>query len=275
MQTNLRGALKYFVNQIFNFLTNRQFILNLLGIMAFLFVVIFGVLQWLKLYTHHGQKLELPNYVDQRLIEAIDDAEQRSFQIIVNDSVHIVGKPGGLIQNQNPKGGSLVKQNRKIYVTTTKHQPDIVDIAEILPLYGQDYDMKSAELQRQSISSTVKETKYDPLADNIILEVWQDGEMLISRQRNPESLQLEKGSRLEMVVSTKEGRQYLIPNLVGKSVRDARNILDLMRIRMGSINTIDGRPVDNVETAKIVRQNPEFDQVSFITVGDAVDIVIE
>ena len=68
--------------------------------------------------------MELPDYENTLIDDANKDANKRSFEIIVNDSVHIVGRRGGMIINQNPVKGSLVKENRKIYVTITKFNPD-------------------------------------------------------------------------------------------------------------------------------------------------------
>ena len=63
----------------------------------------------------------------------------------MNDSVHIVGRQGGMIINQNPKSGSLVKENRKIYVTVTKYNPDKLTLKDLPVLYGADFEQKRKE----------------------------------------------------------------------------------------------------------------------------------
>ena len=72
---------------------------------------------WLRIYTNHGQKLELPDYRNMSVEEARIDAQKKSFELIVNDSLFRVGTPGGIILNQNPEAGSKVKENRKVYFT--------------------------------------------------------------------------------------------------------------------------------------------------------------
>ena len=55
-------------------------------------------LLWLRFYTNHGQELEMPDYIGVQLDEASKNAEDKTFQIVVTDSVHIVGTAGGEIQ---------------------------------------------------------------------------------------------------------------------------------------------------------------------------------
>jgi len=111
--------------------------------MALLLLVIFGVtLLWLKAYTNHGQKLELDDYVGVHYQKATKDSKKESFELIVKDSIHKVGQPGGLIIAQNPPGGSLVKENRKIYVDITKYNPDEIALESLSAMYGTQYNSK-------------------------------------------------------------------------------------------------------------------------------------
>jgi beta-lactam-binding protein with PASTA domain len=263
------------LNQIFKFLTNKKFILNLIGIFAFLMLVIFLVLQWLKIYTHHGQKLEMPNYINSHIKEADSDAQKRSFQMIVNDSVHIVGKPGGIIQNQEPKGGSKVKENRKIYVTVTKYKADIIDIASIFPLYGQDYESKRSQLQQKSIATEIKEWAYDPYTTGTIMEVWHDDQKIIDRSLNPKNYKLERGSKLFFVVSTPEGGAHIIPDLRGMTVNEARFIAETNKLTIGDIAYSNNDVVNSIDDAIIISQYPESDGISTLTTGGAITITIK
>ncbi len=261
--------------QTIDFLTNKRFILNLLGILLFLFLVIFGVMQWLKIYTNHGQKLELPDYIGSHISDANRDADRKSFEIIVNDSVHIVGQPGGIIHHQNPPGGSKVKEGRKIYTTITKYNADKVDIASTFPLYGQDYEAKKNQLQQKAIASEIKEFKYDPLTTGTILEVWHNGRPIITRDRDLKSYEMERGDKLAFVVSTPEGGSFVIPNLVGQTVKRARWAVENSKFRIGNITYANDLGVDDPENAVIVSQSPAYDGVTLMTSGESIDIVIK
>src|SRR5210317_2111232 len=92
-----------FVIKLFRFLTNKIFFKNLLFMGIFILILLIALNLYLRSYTNHGQKLTLPDFNDMHLRDASILATEKTFQIIVNDSTHIVGMPGGVIINQNPK----------------------------------------------------------------------------------------------------------------------------------------------------------------------------
>jgi len=115
-------------------------------IVLFLFFCVFLVGMWLKAYTNHGQSLELSNYVGQQIEDASSEARDRHFEVVVLDSVFIVGKSGGEILRQNPMAGAKVKEDRKIYVTITKTTADQIPLRRLPVLYGKDFERKRREL---------------------------------------------------------------------------------------------------------------------------------
>ncbi len=260
-------TIKYIINEILAFLTNKKFILHLLGIFLFLTIVLVGVFTWLRFYTHHGQKLELPNYVDQSIDEVIKDAKIRSFEIIVNDSVHIVGKPGGLIQNQNPPGGSLVKEKRKIYVTTTKFLADEVNISDIR-FFGENYDQIENALLSRGIRSAIRSYSPDYLTENAVMEVWYNEQLVVNRDLIPESFVVDKGSTLEFVVSSSEGVLLEVPALIGKTISSANLLLQAGQFQLDILN--DGQSTGQ---SIIIDQDPPAG--TSIEPGSVVTVQIE
>lgn len=249
-----KEKLLYILNEIRRFLTNKRFILNLFGIILFIGIVLFGVFSWLRYYTHHGQKKSLPDYVSQNLDISIEDAQARSFQIIVNDSVHIVGKPGGIIQNQNPIGGSLVKENRKIYVTITKSKADKIDLSD-MSFYGENFDQIEAQLKRKSIKSNVKSTRFDGLSQNSVIEVWHDGQMVINRKKSAKGLIVDKGATLEFIISSSEGGVEDVPQITNRSVETAQWMLKNRGLKLRITNQSDLKDGSD-DSAIIAEQEP-------------------
>ena len=264
-----------FINftEILDYLTSRTFLKNIGLMLLFVFLIIFSIFQWLKIYTNHGQRLLLENYVDINIDEAIIDAERNKFQLIVNDSAHIVGKPGGIILNQNPKGGSFIKENRKIYVTITKYNPDMINLSDLPRLYGEDYKMKSTELNSRQLRTVVKEMKYDPLSNSTIMEVWYNGEIIVDQKGKKEGVEIEKGGTLDIVISQPEVGSHVIPDIVGKTLNEARLILSSFDFMIGEVIKTDD--IENEGKAIISRQYPEADGVSSITTGSKINVVIE
>ncbi len=248
-----KEKLRYIANEIISLLTNKKFILNILGIILFLAIVLFAVFTWLGIYTNHGQKLELPDYVNQPVSESAEDAASRLFEIIVEDSVHIVGKKGGIIQIQNPPGGSLVKENRKIYVTITKHTADKVKLSD-MRFFGEEYDQIVAQLKSRNIYTKVKEERFDHLTQNSVLEVWHKGKMVINRKKSAKDLIIDKGDTLEFVISSSQGGSSKVLSLVGQTVATASFELQPRGLELDI--DYDGQVIEDKGSSIIISQDP-------------------
>ena len=260
--------------EILEYLTSRSFLKNILFIILFLFFVVFGIFQWLKVYTNHGQRLLLSDYTGMSIHEAKEDAEDNSFQLIVNDSTHIVGKAGGMILNQNPKGGSYIKENRKIYVTITKYNPDMIALEDLPRIYGENYEMKSRELNSRQLKTRIKSTKYDPIGSFTILEVWYNDEKIVDQRGKKPDIKIEKGAYLDLVVSQPDGGSHVIPQLVGKTLDEANMITGVFEFRIGDV--VNSEDIDISERGKaiVLEQYPEYDGISTLTSGEKINLVI-
>ena len=261
-----------FLTEIIAFLTSKTFIKNLIFIGLFIGLVLFLVFTWLRFYTNHGQKLELPDYIGEYIKDAEKDAKDKTFDIIVNDSVHIVGKKGGLIREQNPKPGSMVKENRKIYVTVTKHQADKIKVGELTELYGRDYNRKKNELAYKNINCVVKSRRYDSGEPDHILEVWYKGQRIIGGSKDLKNVEIEIGDTLEFVLSSDGGGEQTIPNLVCKKLSEARFELEILKLEIGRIGEIGD--ISNMDDAYIVSQSPEPSIVDKISMGESINVTI-
>jgi len=227
-------------------------------------------MQWLKSYTNHGQKLELPNYIGQKIADASEDASERTFEIIVNDSIHKVDQPGGLILNQNPQGGSIVKEDRKIYVTVTKYKADRVLSDNLTAnLYGQDFHMIKSRLENQEFKPEIKSSKYDRGAPNHILEVWYDGRNITDKK----GIEIKKGDKISFVLSKNDDGELKIPNLVCKTLEEATLLLDFSKLSVGAIIPL-GDDIEDENVAFIYKQEPASGGDNRITMGSSVKLFI-
>ena len=260
--------------KILEFLTSRTFIKHILIILLFLFLLVFGIFQWLKIYTNHGQRLNLPDYIESNIDEARDDATKKSFNLIVNDSSHIVGKPGGIILSQNPKGGTFIKENRKIYVTISKYQPDLIDIEDLPRLYGENFEMKSAELRSRQLTPRIISYKYDPIGSFTILEVWYNGDKIVDRSGKKENVRIEKGSFIDLVVSLPDGGSHVIPQLIGKSLDAAYMIVQAHKLQVGNVVENGNISIEEKGHAIITEQYPAHDGTSSLATGERINVVI-
>lgn len=242
--------------------------------MALVVLGLFLILHFfLRSYTNHGQQLTLPDFIDMHIDEANDLAKEKTFQIIVNDSTHIVGKPGGVIINQNPKSNSKVKEKRKVYVTITKYLSDQIRLKSLPELYGRDYEQKKKELALMKISSRIKGYAYDQGEPNHILEVYYNGQLIADIDGRKDNVKIEKGGTLDFVLSEQRGLQMKIPDLRCESLAAASFLLeDGAKLKIGSVSE-EGEITDR-ESAYIVDQIPPYSADGRIYIGESINVVI-
>ena len=81
------------------FFKRHPIILHLLLATGFLAFLLILTMFWLNVYTNHGQKIEMPNLTDMELREAQKVTHKKTFELIITDSIFIIGKKGGLNLN--------------------------------------------------------------------------------------------------------------------------------------------------------------------------------
>jgi beta-lactam-binding protein with PASTA domain len=107
--------------------------LNLLGMVAFVVLLLVGLKWWLLKYTHHGEGIEVPDLYGKNYLEAQEAVAELGLRIEANDSTYLKDMPAGSIVVQSPVKGMNVKEGRIIYVTINSltiprvRIPDIVD----------------------------------------------------------------------------------------------------------------------------------------------------
>ncbi len=237
------------------YIKSMDFRKTLLAIIVFLGICMLASFLWLKMYTHHGEELAMPDYTGYKYEDALADAEKRKLRMSIQDSLHILGRPGGIILKQNPIPTSLVKSNRMIYVTITKRGKDKIISARLPEMYGKSYERKKQELADHfQIKSRIVDSKYDPGDPGQILSVLYKGEVITSAKGRNNEVQIEKGDYLEFVISAKTGGDVEIPDLTCKTYEEALFILENLNLKMGSIKEIDA--IDDTNAAYILYQEP-------------------
>ncbi|MBK9043851.1 MAG: PASTA domain-containing protein [Saprospiraceae bacterium] len=246
----------------------RQFIFfTVLAVVTMLLAMLI-----LRLYTRHGQKIEMLDLTGKNLTEAEELVQKNRFELIVNDSVFVVGKPGGIILDQNPKPGSFVKKHRKIYITITKGDADKILVENLPSLYGNAYDQKKKELKYREINAEIKSYSYDAGEPNHILEVWYNGQKIIDQSEKRNDVEINKGDTLYFVLSEREGGETPVPDLRCLTLEEAHFILESNKLVMGEIEKkSDVKPGEDMF---VISQDPPYDGMSNIERGSSVSVVL-
>ncbi|MEL7021695.1 MAG: PASTA domain-containing protein, partial [Bacteroidota bacterium] len=122
-QQTFADKLKRFFKELGLFLSSVFFIKNFAAMMGTIALFLVLTFWWMRCYTKHGESLQVHDYTEMELEEAIAKAASRGFEIVVSDSVFIMDRMPNIVLSQNPKPLSRAKEDRSIYLTITKRIP--------------------------------------------------------------------------------------------------------------------------------------------------------
>ena len=255
-----------------DFLNRHYLTRHLLYIFLSVLGLIIMLTLWLRFYTDHGTKILIPDFEDLMIADAEKLAEKNSFEIYDADSVFVIGKPGGMVLNQNPKPGSYAKKGRKIYVTISKTEADKITVAELPVLYGNDYEQKTLELGYRGLKTSIKGRRFDPGEPNHILEVWYKDQLIISGNEFKSNVKISLGDQLEFVVSEAGGGEILIPDIVCLTYEEASFIITSSKLKLGEVQ--ESGSISNINKAYVTSQFPQYVPGEKIQMGTAINLII-
>lgn len=224
-------------------------------------VIIALVLLVVKFYARQGQEFALPDMVGSNIEEMRADASLDVEYVIV-DSVFNENDPGGRILTQDPKGGTMVKSGRKVYVTITSYAADKTYLPDLC-----DLSLRQAVSQLYSMGLQGGTLRFVESPDrNAVLSLSQNGRTLQAGQ------EVNRGSRIDMVVGLgDEGGYALVPFVIGKTAKDARR-----EILSASMNV--GREVYDAGSSRanavVYRQVPGFTGITHYPLGTEVTLYL-
>ena len=91
-----------------------------------------GLFSLLGRFTHHGEKIEVPDVRTMSLGRAQSVLERNGFVVVVSDSVETKEVRRGAIFDQTPKPGTEVKTGRVIYLVKRYENEALIEIPKIV-----------------------------------------------------------------------------------------------------------------------------------------------
>ena len=166
------NTLKRWIKEFGWFISSKIFLKNFAGILGTIALFLFVMFLWMKCYTHHGESLQVHDYIGMESEAAIKKAKSRSFKALVADSVFVVGKPGNIVLEQNPSPFSRVKEKRKIYLTVSKNEAELVSLPDLTG-GNDDYQQYVRRLKLMQVNGKIKSRRFNSkLEPNTILQVF-------------------------------------------------------------------------------------------------------
>ncbi|ETN96896.1 PASTA domain-containing protein [Zhouia amylolytica] len=103
---------------LIKFVASKSFLKQLGLAVVVLILLVFGIMQWLKVSTNHGEYIEVPDLSKKTINEVQQVLEDSNLNFVVLDSTNFnPAYPRYSVIEQNPPAGNKVKEGRKIYLT--------------------------------------------------------------------------------------------------------------------------------------------------------------
>ena len=252
---------------MFKFITNRPLWVNILAALAFAFLVLFLFLQLLGQLTKHGKYLTVPSVEGKKTREAIQLLESKGFEVLIQDSVYTDTARMGIVLKQLPDPNSTVKINRTVFLTVNRVTLPLV---EMPALEGKTLNFALEILKRTHFK--LGDTTFRPdFMRGSVLEQTYKGNKIEPGTKIP------WGSSIDLVVgSGLNEERMLVPNLVGLTFAEAKNILQENGILLGALVPDPG--IVDTSAAFIWKQVPprfnEDKEPVFIQSGQLMDLWI-
>lgn len=259
---------KRLANEFWRFISSPIFLKNFVVWLGMMLALFFLVSLALRIYTRHNESVQVGNYVGMTVEEATRRARDRSFRVVVIDSVYRVDKAPNTVLDQDPTPFSRVKQRRRIYLTITKVTPDLVTLPSLVGSY--DYDQYTRKLGRLNVRYSVKDRQFDPkLEPNTILYMLYDGRKITDADLK-QGVEVPMGSLIEFVITERSSDFVEIPDLVCKTYKAASFIISANNLAIGNIVG----DVPDLENAYIWKQEPEYVQFQSIRMGEQINLYV-
>lgn len=199
--------------------------------------------------TRHSARRTVPDFVGLRLNDAEYFASRRDLTIIINDSLHVAAYPGGVVLDQLPKGGVVVKPGRKVYVTINSSRQRMVTVP-----YVAGRSLRQAKNMLETAGLTIEHLEYaEDIATNYVLAEFINGAEVLEDSL---SMQAEMGSGVVLRVGVAPNEPTTaVPQVLGRSLFEAKSRLWESGLNIGEIEFDEGMPALERNRAKVYRQS--------------------
>lgn len=241
------------------FLLKKRFYLHLGLSIALTIILFFIVIQFLKIYTNHGDTYVLPDFSGKTLADIDAENYNKLYEFIVIDSIFDNTNPKGSIVIQNPPAGSVVKEYRKVYITLVAYSTEKVGMPDLI-----DLSLRQAVNSLRSKGLKINNLQYvEDFAGNAVLEQHFEGEVIEA------GTVIAKGSAIDLVVGLGQEHYVPAPFLIGLTVKEATDAIHKASFNLGSIYYLDEQ--DRLHS-RVYNQEPQWDPEKKYFKGTTINI---
>lgn len=253
---------------MFKFIARLPFIVNLLVAIIAVFLVGFLFFESLGWITNHGSYLKVPSVIGMNTNDAVKQLQNDGFEVVITDSAYNDSLPLNTVKKQLPDPASTVKVNRTVFLNVNPNTLPMIDMPK---LEGLSYRFAYDKLVRSNLKLGDTTMRPDFMKGSVL-------EQLFNGQKIDPGAKVRWGSAISLVVGAGvEDVRIPVPDLVGLTVAQAKDVLTSQGIVLASILTIGN--ISDTANAYVYKQNPEVfgyekSQI-FIQPGQTMDIWIQ
>jgi eukaryotic-like serine/threonine-protein kinase len=247
-------------------MTRRSVLRFLAPVGLALLLLLLGWL-WLRTYTRHNDKVEVPDLKGLTFEEASSALLDRDLLVEVVDSVYNDEVPKGTVVDQDPPAGREVKPDRRIYLVMNASQPKMLNMPALVNL-----SKRQAISVLEIVGLKVKEMQYkpDPCVDCVIAQLYK-GQPIAAEAR------IRRGDAITLVLGSGEsGERVPVPDLKGLPLVDVHMVLNMSSLNLGVVVECRGcnTKVDSA-FARVFRQSPAASTNNLIAMGGIIDVWLD
>ena len=247
-----------------DFFTN-WIVKNLLGAVAALLAIVIAASFGLSIITHHGQAIEVPDFTNMSVEQAVKTASSAGIRVEVTDSVYVRKMGRGLVFSQVPEAGGKVKEGRRILLTINSVTPKKVSMPDLV-----GFSMRQAKAELMSKGLTLRKLLYveDIATNNVLKQLYRNREIKPGRM-------IESGAEIDLVVGLSEDNQTIVPDVTGMKYLRAVDSIHDNSLNINGLRFDKGiRTYSDSLDAVVYRQVPEPSDMS-VTMGSDVTLYLK
>lgn len=247
---------------LFQFIKSKTFLKHTVVYIVFVFLLIWGLLTWLKASTNHGEKIQVPDFANVKIGELDNFISGKNIRYQIIDSIYNAKAPKGTVVRQEPEPGAEVKKNRIIFLYVTSVLPPRIQMPKLI-----DHSLRQASLMITTYGLVMAPPKFVPdQCANCVLD------QLVKGKKIAPGEPIEKGTVIQLIVGKGLSDEEVgIPCLYGLSRKEAVEILLENSLTTGIIKFDD--PKDTL-SAKVYRQTPSCGKETTINLGSSIDLFL-
>ena len=174
-------AMRMTIKEFFSFKNNKYFWVNIIAMIVVVVVMVFGVLKWLDIHTHHGETVMVPDVKGMTVEEATKMFRNHGLVCVVSDTKYVKDKAAGIVLDLKPGVGDKVKEGRTVYLTVNTQDIPL----RVIPDVADNSSLRQAEAKLQSAGFKLTEIQLIHGEKDWVYGVKYQGRQLAAGEKVP------------------------------------------------------------------------------------------